>query len=300
MKKAIQQMIPEFLKNMIRNTSLYKNHQAKNYPAYLASNSKRLDICSAQFAHILHLSGVSSLSGKTCLEIGSGYVLSHAIVCYLLGAKRIIATDVFPHAAPEVLSLAATESIASIISDILSPFEKHELLRARLDKLLSIKKYDFSILNELGIEYIAPIDFAANKVNASVDFIYSNSVLEHVPKEDVVSVLNNLTGILDANGSMIHCIHLEDHKDIPHDPFQFLSISKDGYPRSSETSRGNRIRYSEWKKVFGDLKDVSTQYIYCHSRRDIHIPESIDSSVSFLDEEDLRVSHIGAYTYNNG
>ena len=72
----------------------------------------------------------------------------------------------------------------------------------------------------------SPVDFAtAEKLNTPVDFIYSNSVLEHVPVDDVPALLNNLVESLNQGGTMIHCIHLEDHKDINRYPFDYSEHS---------------------------------------------------------------------------
>lgn len=299
MKNNILKIVPKTLKDFVKNTKQFQNYQADKYPYFLATTSKRLDICSAQFAHMLHTSNYPSLIGKICLEIGSGYVLSHALICHLLGAKKVIATDVFPHANTEALSEAVQASITSIIRDILSPFEQHTLLRSRLDYLRTIKHFDFNVLKELGIEYIAPIDLAKEKLKTPVDFIFSNSVLEHIPRDDVTLVLENIFEILKPNGAMIHCIHMEDHKDIPHNPFEFLKIPSESYSRSMETDRGNRIRKSEWLKVFAQLSGATSKTIYEWDRIEKKLPVNIDKSIHFNDESDLQVSHIGMLTIKN-
>jgi cyclopropane fatty-acyl-phospholipid synthase-like methyltransferase len=263
---------------------------------HLASSSKRIDICSAQFAHIFHLSKHPSIEGKTCLEIGAGWVLTHALVCYLLGAKKIIATDIVPYAFPDVIPLALKDSIASIPRDILAPFSDHSHIRERFNRLLSISKFSFDTLKEFGIEYQSPIDFSTEKVSLSFDFIYSNSVLEHIYIDDIPVLLNNLIEILNKGGAMIHCIHLEDHKDTNRDPFDFLTIPGDQYTRKLQSERGNRIRCSEWRRIFGGLEGTTTDFIYSYARLDKALPKSIDRSISYDDEHDLRTSHIGVYT----
>ena len=95
---------------------------------------------------------------------------------------------------------------------------------------------------------------------------------------------------------MIHCIHLEDHKDINRYPFDFLNIAENQYTRKLQSERGNRIKCSEWRRIFGDLEGTNTDFIYSYSRIDKALPESIDPSISYYDEHDLRTSHIGVYT----
>ncbi|MBE8233073.1 MAG: hypothetical protein HAW67_05000, partial [Endozoicomonadaceae bacterium] len=156
MKKIIAKVLPSTLKKKLRQSNYYTHKTA----IHLASTSKRIDICAAQFANIFHLSKHASIEGKTCLEIGSGWVLTHALVCYLLGAKKVIATDIAPFAQPDTLFFALKNTIASIPRDILSPFSNHADIRERFNKLLSISHFNFETLEELGIEYRSPVDFA--------------------------------------------------------------------------------------------------------------------------------------------
>jgi len=200
-----------------------------------------------------------------------------------------------PCARPDTISLALRDAIAYMPRDILAPFSDHSRIRERFNRLLSISQFSFDTLKELGIEYQSPLDFATEKVNAPVDFIYSYSVLEHVPNDDVPALLNNLVESLNQGGTMIHCIHLEDHKDINSYPFDFLNIPENQYTRKLQSDRGNRIRFSQWRMLFGNLKGTNTDFIYSYSRQDKALPESIDPSIAYHDSQDLRTSHIGVY-----
>ena len=290
MKQFLTTILPEPVKIRLRP---YIDHwKAKA----LAASSKRLDICAAQFAHILALAKHPPLANKTCLEIGSGWVLSHAIICYLLGAKKVIAVDISPLAHPKYLSIAVHQAIPHILQDILSPFEDHTLLRNRVNRLLSIKRFDFKILADLGIEYVSPLDLARQRLGMPVDFVYSHSVLEHVPTTDVTLLLQNLAHDLSPGGTMIHCIHLEDHTDFVHRPFQFLSLPPAAYPRWRQTNTGNRIRASGWERIFNSLDNSSSTFLYSFTRPDVELPSRIDESIHFTDEQDLRTSHLGVFT----
>ncbi|MCP4178378.1 MAG: class I SAM-dependent methyltransferase [bacterium] len=161
--------------------------------------------------------------------------------------------------------------------------------------MLSVKKFDFKILKEYGIEYISPIDLSSEKLNINVDFIYSQSVLEHVPINDISKLLKNLTRILNPSGTMIHCIHLEDHMNIPENPFSFLGVSENLFTNVVQSTRGNRIRSGEWSNIFNNISDIKTEFIYSYSRKDKLLPKFIDPSISYSNENDLRISHIGVY-----
>jgi hypothetical protein len=289
---SIKKIIPQSFKTKLRGLPYVQRKQAKK----LASTSKRIDICAAQFAHSLHLKDQVNLSGKVCLEIGAGWVLSHALICHLLGAKRVIATDVTTLAKPQYLYGALHESVTSIIRDILSPYEEHTLIRERLENLLSIKEFDFDVLKGLGIEYVAPVDLAKNKLGIAVDFIYSNSVLEHVAVDDIEALLRNLSDDLKPNGTMIHRIHLEDHKSISGNPFGFLGIPEKNYSRALQSKRGNRIRRTTWLKIFNDISSIKNEIIYEWSRENKKVPDTIDQSISYKNQADLKIGHLGIFS----
>lgn len=265
----------------------------------MARTSKRLDICAAQIGSLFHLNGGCDLNNKVCLEIGSGWVLSHAMILHLLGAKRVLATDISPIAYPESLRLAVHESIPSIVRDMLAPFDTHEKIRNRLDNLLAIEKFSFDTLADLGIEYTAPVDLARDDFKEHVDFIYSNSVLEHVPTGDVPAVIGKMADILNPSGTMIHSIHLEDHHFIGQKPFAFLSEPDETYPQSVQSARGNRMRKSQWIANFQSVKGLEYKILYEYMRENVEIPEKISPSIGFTDENDLRVTHLGIYIHKN-
>jgi hypothetical protein len=304
MKKGIirlgSRVLPAGIKSTIRKRgSTLVNQMDANQ---LASTSKRLDVCAAQVAHVFHLAGFEDkfpLRDKTCVEMGSGWVLSHSLILHLLGAKKVIATDIQNMASPASLRVSIDSSTISLIRDILSPFEEHRYIKERLNKICRIEKFSFETLNELGIEYVAPVDLAQDSLKFKADFIYSNSVLEHVPVADIIPLLKNLEKDLAVGGYMIHCIHLEDHKDFANAPFAFLSEPEDKYTREIQTGRGNRLRRSQWTSILSGISGVDFKYIYEWSCHDGKLPENIDSSIHYIDEEDLRYSHLGVLGVKN-
>lgn len=269
-----------------------KNIQCKDKAKSLANSSKRLDLCAAQIAHLLHIADDVTLENKVCVELGSGWVLTHAVVFYLLGAKKIIATDVFPYFQPDSLAHAIKISEPYIIRDILSPFSDHEVLRSRLDKLLSIESFSLDSLNELNIEYIAPIDFINTSLKTDYDFVCSLSVLEHVPVNEIDLLLKNLSLNLTQNGTMIHAIHLEDHKDFKDKPFEFLSCSEKEFTKAVQNQRGNRIRKSGWDNIFHSIKALECKMLYERLRSDKELPKLINPSITYENVEDLKTSHM--------
>lgn len=282
-------MVPVSMKRLVVKSKIYNKLKA----ATLAKSSKRLDLCAAELARIFHLAGLPSVKSKVCLEVGSGWVLSHALVLHLLGASRVITSDIQPLAQVTSLSYAIRQAVPAIVRDILSPFGEHNEIRYRLNNLLSINKFSYDVLNGLGIEYIAPIDLARNRLHIPLDFIYSLSVLEYVTAGDIPALLENLGKDLQAGGVMIHCIHLEDDNDILNSPFDFYSESELSYARRTVSRPLNRIRCSQWREIFNHIEELDSRFIYQWSRCDRDLPTFIDPSISHTSEDDLRVSHIG-------
>ena len=140
------------------------------------------------------------------------------------------------------------------------------------------------------------MDLACHKIDVEVDIVYSFSVLEHVPCEDLPQLLANLGEMLAPGGVMLHAIHLEDHNDITSNPFAFLSVPAGVYDRPAQSDRGNRLRASEWSRLFGDIPQTETKVLYAYHRRDKPLPQRIDSAVRNSGEDDLRVSHLGIHT----
>jgi hypothetical protein len=260
---------------------------------YLASNSKRLDLCAAQMAHLLHAADHRSVEGKVCLEVGSGWVLSHALTLHLLGAQKVICTDIEALTRPELIGTAVNAAIPYIVRDVLSPFCPHPEIRARLDRLIGVERWSLDVLGDLGVEYRAPVDLALRPVGQQVDLIYSLSALEHVAVEDLPALWDNMVADLRPGGTMLHAIHLEDHLDINGAPFPFLGEPAATFGRLQQLDRGNRLRRSGWRDFLDSQQGFDWRFIYEFSREDKPLPQQIDPDVSHEGEADLRVSHIG-------
>jgi SAM-dependent methyltransferase len=286
MLRLLKKIIPEKIKIKRQNI---KEAQ------HLATSIKHLDICASQVAHMLHLSGRPSIEGKVCVEVGSGWVLSHALIFHLLGAQKVIATDIAPLAYPQFLFDSVHRAELSLVRDILAPFSEHSLVRKRLEALSALPLFSFDTLKSLGIEYRAPIDFSVSGLDVPYDVIYSFSVLEHVYNEKIPALLNNLAINLQPNGVMLHAIHLEDHKDFINHPFAFLSEPALKFTEYMQNERGNRIRSGQWMELLDDIKGLKWQFIYKWDRKDRELPNKIDCSIRNAGVEDLRVSHLGIF-----
>ena len=283
-----KQFVPTSIQDRIRGSSWWTRSQARK----LARGSRRLDLCAAQFSQLMLRSPIPSLEGKVCLEVGCGWVLSHALTMYLLGASKVIATDLAPIAQPRFLRDTIQASVSSFVRDSLAPFCEPGTVRERWNQVRKIHTWNFDTLRSLGIEYVAPIDFAERAYTPPVDFVFSNSVLEHVFVRQIPNALRNLAKSLATGGVMYHSFHLEDHRDFERHPFDFLELPASSYGESEQSDRGNRLRYSQWLKLFNAVDGMDTVVVHRWQRDDVPLPARIDPSIEFIDEADLRTSHL--------
>jgi SAM-dependent methyltransferase len=282
-------IIPDRIKVLAQRNQIYNRYAARR----LARRARRLDLCAAQFAHLLHRIPELSLENARCLEIGSGWVLTHPLVCYLLGARSVTAVDILPLAHPASLRDAVRESDASLVREVLSPYSPYEIVRARLAMLQGINRFTFDTLDQLGIRYVAPSDLVNEPPAGPFECIYSFDVLEHVPRKDLTTVLANLGQSLAPGGCMVHEIHTEDHRDSKREPFAFLSEPQGSYPETSEMLRGNRMRKNAWRSVLEDIPGMNFTFLYEWYRDDGKVPDRIDPSIFATDDRDLRIAYLG-------
>ncbi len=290
-RTLLKDFMPPGIQQRLRGSRIWTTLQARR----LAAGSKRIDLCAAQMAQLLSLADIDSLEGKTCLELGSGWVLSHAVVLHLLGADRVYATDLSPIARLGSTRRALELAQASLIRDQLAPFSSHGAIRQRLKRLLSLGEWNESNLASLGMVYRAPLDFVVGPFQEPVDFIFSNSVLEHLTVRQASGILHNLVSSLRPAGFMVHAVHLEDHRDFEHRPFAFYAIPAAEYSEFDQAIRGNRLRQSGWQRVCADLAHTESRLLYSWQRHDCPLPPVIDASIQFSDEDDLRTSHMGLF-----
>ena len=68
------------------------------------------------------------------------------------------------------------------------------------------------LLRRARIDYRAPADAAQSGIpDDSVDVVFSNNVLEHVPGPDIVRMMQESRRILRRGGLAIHCVNPGDH-----------------------------------------------------------------------------------------
>ena len=161
-----------------------------------------------------HLRRVDAgIPGARLMEVGSGWYPALPLACYLSGAARVYTCDLNrllkPHlmrACIEVLGGALPRIAAACqvpLADVQSRYRR---------MLASAHADDPADLSEGVIQYRAPADAAdAGIEDGTIDIVFSNSVLEHVPPAAIDRLHRASLRLLRADGVIFHSVNCGDH-----------------------------------------------------------------------------------------
>ena len=187
-----------------------------------------------------HYKKVESVVGRrpfVALELGPGDTLFSGLIAHALGAQSCYLVDAGPFAN---LNPVLYESMATMLAreglDIPLPGNRS-----------SISEY----LDTIGVRYLTNgIESLKSIPSQSVDFIWSQAVLEHVRRSDFFKTLKELRRIIRVDGAMSHRIDLMDHLG---GKLNNLRFSRKIWESSFMATSGfytNRIRFSEMTRLF--------------------------------------------------
>ena len=168
------------------------------------------------------------------LEIGSGWFPTIPLMLAMDGAKHIYMTDLNPHM--DDLTFQATV-------DYLRRY------RSESEFFTAINSLD-----DLPATYLAPFNIDQLDHN-SIDYIFSRTVLEHIPPKEIVELLSALRPKLASGGLMVHLIDNSDHlefadKSISRINFLTWSKRKHSFVNSLIAGGENRLRHHEYPPIF--------------------------------------------------
>jgi len=162
------------------------------------------------------------LAGACLAEIGTGWYPTFPFACYLGGARRVVTIDLNRYLKTELTRESAAKLGASL--DLIAatcnvPIDevqaRHRLLIERLGVGVGVgvdDRLDLAAASGGVIDYRAPSDARATDLpDESVDCIFSNSVLEHVPRPVIEGIFRESKRILAPDGVMFHSVNCGDH-----------------------------------------------------------------------------------------
>jgi hypothetical protein len=182
------------------------------------------------------------LEGATLLEMGTGWYPTFPVCLYLAGAERVYTFDLNRHLKPE-MTVALAERLGRHVTTIAEESGKSEddvtkklrALEASLQRGASITD-----ASEGAIRYQAPADASRTELpDASVDVVFSNSVLEHVPGPVIDDCFREAYRIIKPDRIVFHSVNCGDHY-----AYVDRRISQLHYLRYSESA------WKKWNNAF--------------------------------------------------
>lgn len=150
-------------------------------------------------------------AGREYLEIGTGWYPTLPFCFGLAGARRTWTYDLTRH-----LNEAMTARLVECLEPHLPAIAQagaRDLAEVRADHaVLAAAGTLASRLKAARVEYRAPADATRTGLpEASVDVVYSNSVLEHVPRAVIAAMMAETRRVLRPGGVAIHSVNCGDH-----------------------------------------------------------------------------------------
>jgi SAM-dependent methyltransferase len=178
----------------------------------------------------------NNLNGKSILELGPGDSIATAVIANAHGANAILVdtgayvrTDIDPYL--ELKTDLANKGLSS-----------PNLSKCRtIDDLLAICSAKYMTA---GIDSLAQIE------SASIDFIFSQAVLEHVKKKEFRKIMQECRRILKPNGICSHQIDLRDHVGGSLNNLRFNEQVWESELFARSGFYTNRLRYNQLLQLF--------------------------------------------------
>jgi SAM-dependent methyltransferase len=203
---------------------------------------------------MLNRCGVA-VPGARMLEIGSGWYPLFPIALYAVGAARVVTVDLNRYLRPEltrqcvdVLLRGAHIELLAATSGASAGDVEHRLIRVR--RALTAGA-EVGTATEGVVDYHAPSNASATGLpSASIDIVFSNSVLEHVPGTVIAAIFAEAYRLLPPGGVMIHGVNCGDHYaygDTAINQLHYLEYSSERWSKwQNRFLYQNRLRAAEF------------------------------------------------------
>jgi len=189
-------------------------------------------------------------SGSAVLEIGTGWMHWYALYLRMFWDLRITAFDVWDNRQFSALTAGFAKLAVALQKHGVGPDVQRNL--SIVNGATSFEE----LYRKLGIEYIIRSSGSTAQFGAaSFDAIISMHVLEHVPRQNVAELVENMYRQLKPGGTTIHQIGIDDHLahyDRSASPKQYIEYSDWTWKLlfENDVQYFNRLQMSEWLTTF--------------------------------------------------
>jgi SAM-dependent methyltransferase len=191
--------------------------------------------------------------GKTLVEIGTGWHPALPICFSLAGATRILSFDIVRQLDSDLTfrMIASLETHLETVA--LASGNRGKQVRCRYQELNQSRDIE-TLLKRAQVEYFAPADACTTSLPPdSVDLVYSNSVMEHVPKDVILDMMRESVRILRPGGLVLHNVACNDHYAFVDPAISFvnyLRFTESQWRRWNNALQfQNRLRASEFLEL---------------------------------------------------
>jgi SAM-dependent methyltransferase len=200
------------------------------------------------------------LEGAHVLELGTGWHPVQPIACYLAGAAEVWTFDIAPLVTADYLrttlqhfcDLDANGRLGAFLPCVLP-----ERVRALREALSRVDRSEpVEVLAPLGIHLRHGDARSSERPAGSVDFVFSQSVLEYIPRPVLAELLAEFHRVAKPRAVMSHYIRMADqyhHFDKRLTPLNFLRFSERSWRwLDSSLLPQNRLRISDFRTLISE------------------------------------------------
>ncbi len=199
----------------------------------------------------------ATVKGAAVLEIGTGWVPLAPIVFAFFGAGSIISADINKYYIPGLLRKAVNRLVQNkdiLVEQFTGSIPADDIERG-VGLLCRFKDSPESLLEKMNIQLLSPIDAGAMSFKDNqFDIFFSIDTLEHICRNDIISITGEAGRIIRPGGACLHLIDSADHfsytdKKIP--MINFLQYPTKTWSRYCNAfTYHNRLRGSDYNDIF--------------------------------------------------
>jgi SAM-dependent methyltransferase len=208
------------------------------------------------------------VAGATLLEMGTGWYPTFPLCLYLAGASRVYTLDLNVHLKTD-MTAALADRLASHVPLIARESGRSEAEVSACQRALAQALRDgASLASATGsvVAYRAPADAANTQLpSGSIDAVFSNSVLEHVPGAVIEKCLTEAMRILRPGAIVFHSVNCGDHyayADRSIDQLHYLQYSEQEWQKWNNAflyqNRLRAIDFTDMAKRAGFTIEIDT------------------------------------------
>ena len=196
--------------------------------------------------------GISLGAGKA-LEIGTGWVNWHSVYHRLHAELSITMLDIWDCRQFR----AFTPLFQDLQQQLTSEGGYSKTVLERLQEVCNVTSFE-ELYSKFNLDYVVDNEGSLDRFSSECfDQIFSFHVLEHVPEQNINSLVRNMFRTLKPGAHSVHQIGIDDHlahHDKTASPKQYICYSDNAWKSRFENTIQyfNRTQMSEWLKAYSD------------------------------------------------